>query len=625
MDLSLFIERLEALYDKLKNHIVKYLGEEIDRNVRKRLTLLGGKCERLLRDELPINLVVAGEFSSGKSSVINSLIGEQLIPTGEEPMTSVPCIFKYGERKKILIEFADGNLKEIPTDEFNKIKHTTKEALETDYYKSIKIIHFQYPYPKLADINIIDTPGFNADHQNDDEKTIQVILNDADILLWVFDANQTAKGTEINIMQTIRSLFCFTTRNSDQDVSTIKSRIVDIYAGKPPVIAQGDEAETLVKKDIKILGLLNKIDQKGRPGSDKVRGILDLIKTTTGLETIIPYSARKVMEFRNIDTVYEGFVDILKNEKNAVISLTTDERNNKKITASSGDKVLLEKRLSDFNEWMASQEQLESLMEDIRKNSKEIFEFSLGKDLGMLYVSVHKAITEVMNRLLGKYNQKVNQIKQVINTLEYQKSFMEKDYVTYEENVRLKLENNLARYLFEIKAEKDILQSSQKSLIKKFSDISYRTAVESKIVKCFDYNNKRNEEVQKIKEIIDALSDDAVELNKSFPIFLASYSNIYNSGINISINSIFEIAEYVAEKKLDPDTSVDDCYRNISKELYKGSGIQEIFAFLSRLVVKYHDNIIHNLSNKIASVKEESQRELENLKQIKEELFLMRK
>lgn len=625
MDLSSFAERLEVLYEKLKNHIVKYLGDEIDRNIRKRLTSLGAKCERLQMDELPINLVVAGEFSAGKSSVINSLIGEELIPTGEEPMTSVPCVFKYGERKKILIEFADGNLKEISTEEFNTIKHTTKEALATDYYMSIKLIHFHYPYPKLSDINIIDTPGFNADHQNDDEKTIQVILDDADILLWVFDANQTAKGTEINIMQIIKSLFCFTTRNNDQDVSAIKNRIVDIYAGKQPSLAPGEGADTLIKKDIKILGLLNKIDQKGRPGSEKVKQIQEIIVNATGLSTVIPYSAKKVMEFRNIDSVYAGFAEVLKNEKNAVITLTTDERNNRTITAKSGEKTILEKRLSDFNEWMAPQGQLESLLEDIRKDSREIFEFSLGKDLGMLYVAINKAIAEVMNRLVGKYNQKVNQIKHVINTLEYQKSFMEKDYVTYEENVRLKLENNLARYLFEIRSEGDGPQGAPKNLAKKFSDISYRTAVESRIIKCFDYNNKRNEEVQKIKEIVDALGDDALELNKSFPIFLASYSNIYNSGINISINSIFEIAEYVSEKKPDAETPVDECYRTISRELYKGSGIQEIFAFLSRLVVKYHDNIIHNLTNKIAAIKEESKRELDNLKQAREELFLMKK
>ncbi|MGA8267891.1 MAG: dynamin family protein, partial [Candidatus Acidiferrales bacterium] len=39
-----------------------------------------------------------GQFKRGKSTLLNALLGSQLLPTGVVPVTSVPTIIRFGER-----------------------------------------------------------------------------------------------------------------------------------------------------------------------------------------------------------------------------------------------------------------------------------------------------------------------------------------------------------------------------------------------------------------------------------------------------------------------------------------------------------------------------------------------
>ncbi|HVW70360.1 MAG TPA: dynamin family protein, partial [Steroidobacteraceae bacterium] len=43
------------------------------------------------------NLVVVGQFKRGKSTVINALLGEPLLPTGVVPLTSIVTIVHHGD------------------------------------------------------------------------------------------------------------------------------------------------------------------------------------------------------------------------------------------------------------------------------------------------------------------------------------------------------------------------------------------------------------------------------------------------------------------------------------------------------------------------------------------------
>ena len=62
------------------------------------------------------NLVVAGEFKRGKSTVINALLGVNLLPTGVVPLTSIVTFVRYGNPPSATVVFESGDTCTVPLD-----------------------------------------------------------------------------------------------------------------------------------------------------------------------------------------------------------------------------------------------------------------------------------------------------------------------------------------------------------------------------------------------------------------------------------------------------------------------------------------------------------------------------
>jgi septin family protein len=72
-------------------------------------------CEELkekIQDNV-FNLVVLGQFKRGKTTLINALLGAEILPTAVVPLTSIATILKHGEELKITVYFSDGRVNEI--------------------------------------------------------------------------------------------------------------------------------------------------------------------------------------------------------------------------------------------------------------------------------------------------------------------------------------------------------------------------------------------------------------------------------------------------------------------------------------------------------------------------------
>jgi hypothetical protein len=82
--------------------------EGIDRDACARLSLKLKKHT--------FNLVVAGEFKRGKSTVINALLGADLLPTGVIPLTSVVTRLQYGDIPAVTVSFDNGDLRAVELD-----------------------------------------------------------------------------------------------------------------------------------------------------------------------------------------------------------------------------------------------------------------------------------------------------------------------------------------------------------------------------------------------------------------------------------------------------------------------------------------------------------------------------
>ena len=91
-----------------------------------------------------------GETSAGKSSVINLILGEDLLPYSTLSTTSTICELKYGEKRKIGVHFKDSG-----TDTHAPLFHefvtdggqTYQEQIEK--FVSLKSNREKTPYKKV--------------------------------------------------------------------------------------------------------------------------------------------------------------------------------------------------------------------------------------------------------------------------------------------------------------------------------------------------------------------------------------------------------------------------------------------------------------------------------------------
>jgi small GTP-binding protein len=117
-------------------------------------------------------LVIAGEFNSGKSSFINALLGERVLPEGVTPTTDRINLLRHGPE-------------------------ITERPLEA------YLLERTHPAELLRELNVVDTPGTNTVIRRHEELTSDFIPR-ADLVLFVTSADRPFSESEREFLEQIR-------------------------------------------------------------------------------------------------------------------------------------------------------------------------------------------------------------------------------------------------------------------------------------------------------------------------------------------------------------------------------------------------------------------------------------
>ena len=101
-----------------------------------------------------------GQFKRGKSTLLNALIGEPILPSGVVPVTSVPTILRFGEDYGARVRLDSGEWTEIAIAE---IEQYVSETQNPQNSKGVAALEVFVPSPLLAEgMCFVDTPGLGS-------------------------------------------------------------------------------------------------------------------------------------------------------------------------------------------------------------------------------------------------------------------------------------------------------------------------------------------------------------------------------------------------------------------------------------------------------------------------------
>ena len=141
-------------------------------------------------------IVVLGDMKRGKSTLLNALLGEPLLPSDVNPCTALLTVIRYGSTPQVTLHYDDE--RPITTLDFDTFKRdytippeTARQLAEKGEPAFPEISHavITYPLPWLeSGIELVDTPGLNDTEARNQQ--VLSYLNEAQAVLFLLSATQ---------------------------------------------------------------------------------------------------------------------------------------------------------------------------------------------------------------------------------------------------------------------------------------------------------------------------------------------------------------------------------------------------------------------------------------------------
>ena len=148
-------------------------------------------------------IAVIGEFSAGKSTLLNAILQAKLLPAKMAPCTSASVEIAYGESNRLLVKENNGDFEEKPWSDMEKYmvipKHLREEGESKEHInrvqKTKRVVRIESPIPLCKnDVILVDTAGLNEDQSR--TSITEETLPSVDAALLLTRATQLWSKTE---------------------------------------------------------------------------------------------------------------------------------------------------------------------------------------------------------------------------------------------------------------------------------------------------------------------------------------------------------------------------------------------------------------------------------------------
>lgn len=192
------------------------------------------------------HLAILGEFKRGKSTLVNSIIGKELLPHDVLPTTATINVLEFGEEENCTIAWMDGKTEELELSRTGLSRLSVGGDLDASKIKHV-LIKLSLPLLK-QEIVIIDTPGVNDISKSRREVTEQ-ILPYCDAAVFLLDAVAPVTKSEAEFLETkiltqkidsiifvISKIDRLDEEEMEDAINGAKKRLRDVLKAEPIVI-----------------------------------------------------------------------------------------------------------------------------------------------------------------------------------------------------------------------------------------------------------------------------------------------------------------------------------------------------------------------------------------------------
>ena len=146
--------------------------------------------------EGPFNIIVIGDFKRGKSTLINAILGGNVVPVDVLPETMTINKVSYGEESSCTALLKNGKKARL---EINELSRNSLEKIIPELPGKIEYVDIKLNNDLLKNISIIDTPGLGDIFKEFDEQVSEYLIN-ADAVIYVASARAPLSQTELEFI-----------------------------------------------------------------------------------------------------------------------------------------------------------------------------------------------------------------------------------------------------------------------------------------------------------------------------------------------------------------------------------------------------------------------------------------